>query len=151
MTIIRHISNHRRTSIELLSKTSFESMSNIYQIVYRTTYNPHYTHWVPRNLNLNLLNWDLFVFLNFSFSLNQHSSNVINLCWRPKCRNSSHTHTHTQIINHVFIYLSYNAAFSILFKAWTYLVIINLFYNKIFITNFVKKALNLLITDKISC
>jgi len=55
MTFIKHISNHRRTSVQKhLSnqcQTSIEPLSN----VYRTTFNPNYTHWVPRNLNLNLL------------------------------------------------------------------------------------------------
>jgi len=92
----KHLSNHCQTSIEL---------SN----VYRNTFNPNYTHWVPRNLNLNLLNRELF------FSLNRQSSNDLIVHWRPKCGNSSHK----QIINHVFVYLSCNAAFLILFKAWT--------------------------------
>ena len=123
------LSNHG-TSIESLSRTSFDSMQSIEPLsnVYRTTFNPNYTHWVPRNFNLNLLNRDLFVFLFFFFEqivveqFNQHS--------RPKCGNSSYT----RIINHVFIYLSCNAAFSILFKAWIiYFHNPFIFHNKIFI------------------
>jgi len=53
--IVKHLSNHYRTS---------------------TTFNLYCTHWVVlRNLNFNFLNRDLFVFLNFSFSLNRQSSN----------------------------------------------------------------------------
>jgi len=97
-------------------------MSNIYRTVIERlshhTFNPNYTHWVSRNLNLNLLNRNLFVFLNFFFSLNWRlwqSSNGSIICWKSKCGNSSHT----QIINHVFVYLSCNIVFSILFKAWS--------------------------------
>jgi len=71
MTIIKHISN----VIERLSNHCQKHLSNHCQTsielsnVYRTTFNPNYTHWVPRNLNLNLLNRKLF------FSLNRQSSN----------------------------------------------------------------------------
>jgi len=101
-------------SISELQSNHLWQLSNTYRTIIkhlRTTFNPNYIHWILRNLNFILPNQNLFEFLNFFF-LWTDSRRMIH--WRPKCGNSPHT----QIINHVFVYL-YNATFSILFKAWT--------------------------------